>query len=86
MLDRLVRGWRLHRGRLGFARRPDVPAGSVWRQVKLGSESIYEVIGSDQDLVDVLVVAAPGLPRGAQLRLARAAVAEMERIDVAERS
>jgi hypothetical protein len=59
----------------------DIPAGSVWRQVKLGSESLYEVIAcNDDDTVNVIVHLAPGLRPGARVRLSRASLATMQRV------
>jgi hypothetical protein len=62
------------------APRSDIPAGSVWRQVKLGSEAVYEVITVGADTVDVVVRVAPGLARGTRVRLSRAAVEAMQRV------
>ena len=59
----------------------DFPPGSLWRHVSLGTESIYEVVRADQQLVEVTVRSAPGLDAGFRLRLTRDAVARMERVD-----
>jgi hypothetical protein len=60
------------------APRRDIAAGSVWRQVKLGSEAVYEVIAVDDQLVEVAVRTAPGLEPGTRLRLLRESLEGME--------
>jgi hypothetical protein len=62
------------------AKRRDIPAGSVWRQEKLDTVAIYEVIASGEDIVEVAVRTAPGLAPGTRLRLSRASVDAMELI------
>ncbi|MGA2924700.1 MAG: hypothetical protein ABSG43_01710 [Solirubrobacteraceae bacterium] len=61
--------------------RRDLPPGSLWRQQVLGSEAIYEVVRSDESLVEVRVRSAPGLDPGFTLRLTRDAIGRMERVD-----
>ena len=56
-------------------RRVDIPAGSVWRQVRLGTEAIYEVVAIDGEHADVVVRTAPG----AEARRASAAHGERDR-------
>ena len=59
----------------------EIPPGSVWRQQRLGTVAVYEVLSCHQDLVEVKVRQAPGLPHGHVLRLTRTAVRAMERVD-----
>ncbi len=63
------------------ARRAEIVPGSVWRQVALGSESVYEVLAVDGDHVDVSVKSAPGLRPGMCVRLTIHAVRAMARLD-----
>lgn len=58
--------------------RPEIATGSVWRQERLGTVAIYEVLSAGDDLVEVKVRQAPGLPAGHVLRLTREAVQAME--------
>jgi hypothetical protein len=59
---------------------PDIAAGSIWRQVKLGTEAIYEVVVPGEETVEVIVRSAPGLAAGTRLRLTRSSVAAMQRV------
>jgi hypothetical protein len=52
--------------------------GSVWRQVKLGTAAVYEVLLAHAETVEVIVREAPGLAPGTRLRLSRAALEAME--------
>jgi hypothetical protein len=61
--------------------RAEIIPGSVWRQVTLGSEAIYEVVAVDGDHVDVSVNRAPGLTPGMRVRLTVQAVRAMVRVD-----
>jgi hypothetical protein len=63
------------------ARRAEIIPGSVWRQVALGSEAIYEVLAVDGDHVDVSVSRAPGMRPGTRVRLTADAVRAMVRVD-----
>ena len=56
---------------------PIVP-GSVWRQVKLGTEAVYEVVLAHAETVEVSVREAPGLAPGTRLRLSREALEAMQ--------
>jgi hypothetical protein len=58
--------------------RRDITPGSRWRQIKLGSEAVYEVIAVGDQTVEVAVHAAPGLEPGTRLRLLRESLEEME--------
>jgi hypothetical protein len=58
-----------------------IPPGSVWRQERLGTVAVYEVLAADDEHVEVKVREAPGLARGHVLRLTRVAVEAMERIE-----
>jgi hypothetical protein len=62
------------------APRDDIPAGSVWRQVKLGTEAVYEVLESGASTVEVSVRVAPGLEPGTRVQLSRSAIEAMERV------
>ncbi len=55
-----------------------ITPGTVWRQVKLGTEAVYEVLSVGEDVVDVTVRRAPGLAPGTRVRLSRAALEEMD--------
>jgi hypothetical protein len=59
-------------------RHAEIVPGSVWRQVTLGSEAIYEVVAVDGDHVDVSVTSAPGLTPGMRVRLTAQAVLAMD--------
>jgi hypothetical protein len=61
--------------------RPEIAPGSVWRQERLGTVAVYEVLSAGDDLVEVKVRQAPGLPAGQVLRLTRAAVQAMELVE-----
>jgi hypothetical protein len=61
--------------------RPEIPTGSVWRQERLGTVAVYEVLSAGDDLVEVKVREAPGLPAGHVLRLTRNAVQAMELVE-----
>jgi hypothetical protein len=63
------------------ATRAEILPGSVWRQVKLGTEAVYAVLAVTGDHVEVEVRRAPGLRPGTTLRLTREAVAAMTRVD-----
>jgi hypothetical protein len=58
--------------------RAAIEPGSVWRQLKLEREAIYEVVSVQEELVEVKVLSAPGLSPGARLTLTRVAVAAMD--------
>ncbi len=62
----------------------EIAPGSVWRQVKLGTEAVYEVVSRDGELVEVRVVHAPGLPAGSYVRFTHEAVRAMERVPTAD--
>lgn len=61
--------------------RPEIPPGSVWRQERLGTVAVYEVLSAVDDLVEVKVRQAPGLQAGHVLTLTRAAVQAMELVE-----
>ena len=63
------------------ASRAEIPPGSVWRQVMLGTEAVYTVLAVAGDRVDVEVRSAPGLRSGTTLHLTREAVTAMTRVD-----
>ena len=63
------------------ARRAEILPGTVWRQVKLGTEAVYTVLAVDGDHVDVEVRSSPGLRPGTTVRLTVKAVAAMARVD-----
>ena len=63
------------------ARRAEIVPGSVWRQVALGSEAVYEVLAVDGDHVDVFVSSAPNLRPGMRVRFTVHAVRAMVRVD-----
>jgi len=63
------------------SRRQEIPPGSVWRQVVLGTEAVYRVLAVDGDHVDVEVRTAPGIKPGMHVRLTAKAVAAMVRVD-----
>jgi hypothetical protein len=60
--------------------------GSRWRQVKLGSEAVYEVVAEEDGLVEVIVCEAPGLAPGTRVRFTQTALAAMERLPAADGS
>jgi hypothetical protein len=64
---------------------PEVEVGSVWRYELLGSVAVYEVVEERGDVVVVAVREAPGLSAGVQLRMTRAAVADMALVSPAPR-
>ncbi len=47
----------------------------------LGSEAVYELLEEGEETVTVVVVRAPGLTAGSQLRLMTRATRAMERVD-----
>jgi hypothetical protein len=51
--------------------------GRLLARESLGSTAVYRVVGARDRLVDVEVIEAPGLARGARLRLTRAAAQGM---------
>jgi len=62
-------------------RRAATPPGSVWRQVVLGAEAVYEVLCVEDDHVEVSVRSAPGMRPGTRVRLTKTAIRAMERVE-----
>jgi hypothetical protein len=63
------------------APRVEIPPGSVWSQVKLGTEAVYKVLAVDGDHVEVSVRSAPGMRPGVRMRLTTQAIRGMVRVD-----
>lgn len=59
----------------------EIPLGSRWRNERLGTVAIYEVVGTDGDVVEVKVLEAPGLPVDAVIRLTSTSLGAMQRIE-----
>lgn len=56
----------------------ELTIGQVRRQVILGTEAVYRICGLGEELVEVEVVRAPGLPCGRRFNLTRSAVENMD--------
>jgi hypothetical protein len=56
----------------------ELTIGQLRRQVLLGTEAVYRVCGLGEELVEVEVVSAPGLPSGRRFNLMREAIEQMD--------
>ena len=56
----------------------ELTIGQLRRQVLLGTEALYRVCGLGEELVEVEVVSAPGLPSGRRFNLTRDAIERMD--------